>query len=122
MANNLFAAIDMGTNALKLLIVEAHLPGKFIPLLTVKEPVILGHDSPLPPSPPIPWCRAMCSSEKCWLNLKHRHPVQTNHENRSCRLENCLLGQMPETNLGTLWGSLLTGKLVNMVQISGLPF
>ncbi|XP_038999294.1 exopolyphosphatase-like isoform X1 [Hibiscus syriacus] len=46
MANNLFAAIDMGTNAFKLLIVQAHLPGKFIPLLTVKEPVVLGHDSP----------------------------------------------------------------------------
>ncbi|KAK8591866.1 hypothetical protein V6N13_031892 [Hibiscus sabdariffa] len=46
MANNLFAAIDMGTNAFKLLIVQAHLPGKFIPLLTVKDPVVLGHDSP----------------------------------------------------------------------------
>ncbi|KAH1032105.1 hypothetical protein J1N35_044279 [Gossypium stocksii] len=46
MANTLFAAIDMGTNAFKLLIVQAHLPGKFIPLLTVREHVVLGRDSP----------------------------------------------------------------------------
>lgn len=45
MANNLFAAIDMGTNAFKLLIVQAHPTGKFVPLLTVKEPVVLGRDS-----------------------------------------------------------------------------
>ncbi|XP_022741886.1 LOW QUALITY PROTEIN: uncharacterized protein LOC111293404 [Durio zibethinus] len=46
MADNLFAAIDMGTNAFKLLIVEAHSPGKFVPILTVKEPFVLGRDSP----------------------------------------------------------------------------
>ncbi|XWS57450.1 hypothetical protein CRYUN_Cryun09bG0175100 [Craigia yunnanensis] len=45
MADNLFAAIDIGTNAFKLLIVQAHHPGKFVPLLTVKEPVVLGRDS-----------------------------------------------------------------------------
>ncbi|XVF41793.1 hypothetical protein PTKIN_Ptkin01aG0309200 [Pterospermum kingtungense] len=45
MANNLFAAVDMGTNAFKLLIVQAHSSGKFVPLLTVKEPVVLGRDS-----------------------------------------------------------------------------
>ncbi|XVE89580.1 hypothetical protein DITRI_Ditri20bG0007500 [Diplodiscus trichospermus] len=45
MADNLFAAIDMGTNAFKLLIVQAYPPGKFVPLLTVKEPVVLGRES-----------------------------------------------------------------------------
>ncbi|XVE63110.1 hypothetical protein DITRI_Ditri06bG0173400 [Diplodiscus trichospermus] len=45
MADNLFAAIDIGTNAFKLLIVQAHPPGKFLPVLTVKEPVVLGYDS-----------------------------------------------------------------------------
>ncbi|XP_022719506.1 uncharacterized protein LOC111277363 isoform X4 [Durio zibethinus] len=46
MAGNLFAAVDIGTNAFKLLIVQAHRTGKFIPVLTVKESVVLGHDSP----------------------------------------------------------------------------
>ncbi|GMJ04173.1 hypothetical protein like AT1G09195 [Hibiscus trionum] len=46
MADNLFAAIDMGTNAFKLLIVEAQPPGKFLPILTRKEPIVLGRDSP----------------------------------------------------------------------------
>ncbi|XP_021283462.1 uncharacterized protein LOC110415972 isoform X4 [Herrania umbratica] len=45
MANNLFAAIDMGTNAFKLLIVQAYSPGKFLPILNVREPVVLGRDS-----------------------------------------------------------------------------
>ncbi|OMP10955.1 Ppx/GppA phosphatase [Corchorus olitorius] len=45
MAENLFAAIDMGTNAFKLVIVQAHFPGKFLPLLTAKESIVLGRDS-----------------------------------------------------------------------------
>ncbi|XVF05977.1 hypothetical protein REPUB_Repub06bG0008200 [Reevesia pubescens] len=45
MADNLFAAIDIGTNAFKLLIVQAHPRGKFVPVLTVKEPIVLGRDS-----------------------------------------------------------------------------
>ncbi|KAK2972441.1 hypothetical protein RJ640_003867 [Escallonia rubra] len=45
-ANNLFAAVDMGTNSFKLLIVHADpTTGRFIALDRLKSPVLLGRDS-----------------------------------------------------------------------------
>ncbi|KAK2977712.1 hypothetical protein RJ640_013730 [Escallonia rubra] len=46
-ANNLFAAVDMGTNSFKLLIVHADpATGRFLALDRLKSPVLLGRDSP----------------------------------------------------------------------------
>ncbi|GLT94839.1 hypothetical protein SLE2022_125570 [Rubroshorea leprosula] len=45
MRNDLFASIDMGTNSFKLLIVQANPSGRFLPLLNLKEPSILGRGS-----------------------------------------------------------------------------
>lgn len=46
MRTDLFASIDIGTNSFKLLIIQANPSGKFLPLLTLREPVVLGRDSP----------------------------------------------------------------------------
>lgn len=46
MANDLFAAADMGTNSFKLLIVRADpSTGRFLPIHRLKEPVLLGLDT-----------------------------------------------------------------------------
>ncbi|KAI4301719.1 hypothetical protein L6164_034969 [Bauhinia variegata] len=47
--SSLFASIDMGTNSFKLLIVHADPSGRFFPVHSKKEPVVLGRDTATTP-------------------------------------------------------------------------